>query len=103
VRGGSREADPHGGGRESLKGENAKKARERVVSAARSSFPEGLNLRSRETRLSTGKTAREEGRRKRDLLFGRLEALKAKAQERCRGETDSAGRGDGLSGCSLKA
>jgi hypothetical protein len=95
VRGGVREAGRRGGGRESLRGENAKKARERVVSAARSGFPEGPTLRSRETRLSVGETAWEEGLWKRSLLFGRLEALKVKAQECCRGETDPAGREGG--------
>jgi hypothetical protein len=48
-------------------------------------------------------TAWEEGTWKRVLLFGWLKALKAKSQERCRGETDPVGDRLGLRADSLKA
>jgi len=83
----------HGGERESLKGENARRA----FGVRWASAPRATPVRREQTSeaddhvLGRGPTAWEEQARRRAWISGRSKALKAKAQERFRGETNPDG------------
>jgi hypothetical protein len=99
VRGGAREAGRHGGGRERLKGEKRQEGMGAGRLGGSVRLPGGSNpSKPHPSSERGGQAAWEEGQRRRSLLPGRFEALKTEAQERCRGETNPAGRGDGLRG-----